>query len=120
MESPSELKPFDKDSSEYLGELEAVALADVSGLKEAEKSYGNSWKKRGGANSFFMLCRKFDRIERQVEKFHHDIFTAVLLDTRAEGIIDDIRDLRRYLMLVEAELLARGALLGGHRDNLTW
>jgi hypothetical protein len=29
------------------------------------------------------------------------------MDRRAEGIIDDIRDLRRYLVLVEAEMMTK-------------
>ncbi len=32
-------------------------------------------------------------------------FLAAKKDTRAEGILDDIQDLRRYLMLVEAEII---------------
>lgn len=47
-----------------------------------------------------------------------DIFAAIAADKRPEGIIDDIRDLRRYLVLVEAEMIARGELeVGNHRDN---
>lgn len=46
----------------------------------------------------------------------YDIFAHVMADQRAEGVIDDIRDLRRYLMLVEAELRARG-FRAVHRDN---
>jgi len=33
-------------------------------------------------------------------------------------VIDDVRDLRRYLLLVESELIARGKIHGAHRDNL--
>jgi hypothetical protein len=49
----------------------------------------------------------------------YDIFAAIEADERAEGLIDDIRDLRRYLVLVEAEMLARGAksAVSTHRDN---
>lgn len=36
-----------------------------------------------------------------------DIFKAIDQDARPEGVIDDIRDLRRYLLLVEAEMRAR-------------
>jgi hypothetical protein len=35
------------------------------------------------------------------------VFRAIASDARPDGIIDDIRDLRRYLLLVEAEMLAR-------------
>ena len=56
-----------------------------------------------------MLARKWDRREKQVKEHHFDVFRAAETDTRPEGIIDDIRDLRRYLMLVEAELIRTGA-----------
>jgi len=96
------------EENKYLEFLLATAESDVEALVEAEKSYGNSWKKRGGANAWFMLCRKFDRMEIQCKSHHWDVFEAIDADQRPEGIIDDIRDLRRYLLLVECEMLARG------------
>ncbi len=99
--------------------LKQVADLDVCGLMRAQESYGDSWKKRGGVGAFMMLARKWDRIENRVrcmaetmdgqEVSCYDIFGHIEADKRAEGIIDDIRDLRRYLMLVEAEMLMRGA-----------
>jgi hypothetical protein len=107
--------------------LKPVADSDVSGLKKAEQSYGSSWKRRGGVGAFMMLARKWDRIEQRVtahtdavgsvsgpaqrELFAHiaaDVIQHIDADRRVEGIIDDIRDLRRYLTLVEAEMVARG------------
>jgi hypothetical protein len=90
-----------------------VASADVDALANARKHYGDSWKKRGGVGAFMMLARKWDRLENRLtnpgQAFgQYDIFRAIETDSRAEGIIDDIRDLRRYLMLVEAEMLRRG------------
>ena len=52
-----------------------------------------------------MLARKFDRIENQSEKHGWDVFEAGNVYTGEEGILDDIRDLRRYLILVENELV---------------
>ena len=52
-----------------------------------------------------MLARKWDRLENQVSSNNWDVFEVCRKDTRVEGVIDDIRDLRRYLTLVEAELL---------------
>lgn len=155
----------------YLENLEEVAARDVDGLKIAERSYGDSWKKRGGVGAFMMLARKWDRIQEALEprdldsarqntedlsaclehnsipdesgcpivrglpgtaKGHakelrkileapvpYDIFDAIERDERSEGIIDDIRDLRRYLLLVEAEMMARGSASANstHRDN---
>jgi hypothetical protein len=91
--------------------IEEVAIRDVEALVNAEKSYGNSWKKRGGVGAFMMLARKWDRIENQVKKCQYDIFNTIYEDPSSEGILDDIGDLRRYLFLVEAEMRAE---LGGY------
>jgi hypothetical protein len=100
-------------------DIRAIASADVVGLKQAAKSYGPSWKQRGGVGAFMMLARKWDRLEPQVKKHGWDVFKAIAKDQRPEGIIDDIRDLRRYLLLVEAEMRAQGAASAKatHRDN---
>lgn len=109
--------------------LTRVAQSDVKALENAQKHYGDSWKKRGGVGAFMMLARKWDRLENRLSNpppvlpieppvaaapmfAQYDIFGAIATDKRAEGIIDDIRDLRRYLMLVEAEMLARGQCPG--------
>lgn len=94
--------------SEMINHVSAVAKADVNKLHIAEQSYGDSWKQRGGVGAFMMLARKWDRLEKQVAEHNYDVFTAAIKDNRPEGIIDDIRDLRRYLMLVEAELQRQG------------
>lgn len=108
----------------YLDHIEEVAQGDVDSLKESEKSYGDSWKRRGGIGAFMMLARKWDRLENRVRQQplsqvwdkscsvgqngdRFDIFEHCRVDPRKEGVIDDIRDLRRYLVLVEAELIAR-------------
>lgn len=133
-------RDFDPNDSTYLEHLRAIALDDAEGLTKAQKSYGNSWKQRGGVGAFMMLARKWDRLENRVATSKmplnpvdasdsanpehvmsfgvdkYDIFEHVLADPRSEGVIDDIRDLRRYLLLVEAELVARG-LQATHRDN---
>lgn len=122
----------------YLDHLDAIAAEDAAGLKKAQQSYGDSWKKRGGVGAFMMLARKWDRIEKALDPTKEpgdqreapmsvrgtpvpafDIFAGIAADTRAEGLIDDIRDLRRYLMLVEAEARATGAVSATttHRDN---
>jgi len=91
--------------SEMMVAVDIVARADVTALEKAEESYGDSWKKRGGVGAFMMLARKWDRLEKQVEDMDYDVFEAIRDDGREEGVIDDVRDLRRYLMLVEAEIL---------------
>lgn len=86
-------------------ELQDIADSDVAGLMVAQESYGDSWKKRGGIGAFMMLARKWDRIENQLCKHFEqwDVLHAMLFSP-STGIADDIRDLRRYLILVEAEV----------------
>lgn len=77
-----------------------IALKDCDVLVEKEKSYGDSWKSRGGVGAFMMLARKWDRIEHQCKEKGYNMFEAVdMLDE--QGLLDDIGDLRRYLLLVE-------------------
>jgi len=71
---------------------------DVGQLVQKNMEYGGSWCKRGGPNAFFMLCRKWDRIEEALKK--SSLKDLIQKDTREEGIRDDIGDLRRYLLLV--------------------
>lgn len=88
-----------------------VVDQDLTALTTAEKSYGDSWKKRGGVGAFMMLARKWDRLENAIAPPNNkpwNIFAMIKSDKRSEGIIDDIRDLRRYLILVESEALEQG------------
>ena len=108
----------------YLDHLAAVAEDDVAVLQEKDKQYGGSWKRRGGAGAYMMLARKWDRLEQLMAREativnrsrlgkpnvvvgQYDIFGHIQTDTRQEGVIDDIRDLRRYLLLIEAEARAQ-------------
>ena len=91
----------------YIDKLERLAMEDVVELKRKDAEYGGSWLKRGGVGAYMMACRKFDRLETQVQKVGYDIFKAVEQDKRDEGVLDDIRDLRRYLLLIEAEIQTR-------------
>lgn len=103
--------------------LEEVAALDVEGLLIAEEKYGDSWKSRGGVGAFMMLARKWDRLENilKASPTQYDVFKQILaeLSTGEEGCLDAVRDLRRYLLLVEGELLRQGATLPLQRDNLT-
>ncbi|MBB76561.1 MAG: hypothetical protein CMJ75_18810 [Planctomycetaceae bacterium] len=104
----------------HIDKIKEVADADAVALVEAEKQYGGSWKKRGGVGAFMMAARKWDRIENRVQMtidrgmgMHAsawDIFEHIDEDDRPEGLIDDIRDLRRYLLLIESEMRARGVV----------
>lgn len=78
-----------------------VATQDVKSLVAARKHYGESWCKRGGVSAYMMLARKWDRLEMAAEEVGWDLELLIKSDVRAEGVLDDIRDLRRYLLLVE-------------------
>ena len=84
--------------------LRKLTEEDIERLVMAELSYGDSWKKRGGVGAFMMLARKWDRLENKANEYGWDVFEAIQHDDRPEGILDDIRDLRRYLLLVEEEM----------------
>ena len=97
------------------GHLPDVLKEDERVLREKFISYGDSWKRRGGAGAFMVLARKWDRLENYMGQEkppgnarQWDIFSFIEEDPREEGVLDDIRDLRRYLALVEAECVARG------------
>lgn len=107
-------------TSTYLDELSGVAEADVEHVRMKDRSYGGSWQKRGGAGAFMMLARKWDRLENMMqsrEKGQYDLFSA--LDEQdlsgADGsVLAEVRDLRRYLLLVEARLLHRARAPSQH------
>ena len=86
--------------------MKEVAQNALEALKRAETSYGASWRRRGGVGAFMMLARKFDRIEHQSEKHGWNVFEAGEVYKGEAGLLDDIRDLRRYLLLVEEYILA--------------
>ena len=93
---------------DYLAWLENVTVADVTEIREKDKQYGGSWQKRGGTGAFMMLARKWDRLEEYVENnCNYDVFKAIETDPRKEGVLSDIGDLRRYLILVEAYIIAK-------------
>lgn len=84
--------------------IQFIANNDVKVLREKGATYGDSWKQRGGVGAFMMLARKWDRIENQAKSNMYDIFTAIHNSTSTDGLLDDIRDLRCYLLLVEEEI----------------
>jgi len=113
-----QLDAFAGDSV-HLNHLEGVLRSDSIGLQIAEKSYGSSWKVRGGVGAFMMLARKWDRLQNRVREHGWDVFKAIATDKRREGVIDDVRDLRRYLTLVECEMIQQKAveLEGSTKDT---
>lgn len=99
---------------DHLSHLRHIFLQDEFHLKKKSKTYGNSWKKRGGVGAFMMLSRKWDRIERMGATGGYDVFDLIQrdYDLNRQGtddtLIAQIRDLRRYLALVESEMIEKG------------
>jgi hypothetical protein len=93
--------------------LLVITARDIGGLVRAQEKYGDSWRKRGGWEAFANLSRKWDRIERAVlARPDKDLFAAIKEHPAADGtvdgkdsLLDDLRDLRRYLLLVESYVL---------------
>lgn len=116
------------DKFNHLPYLEVIAGEDVDQLVRKDREYGASWKSRGGVGAFMMLARKWDRLENMVQKLRsyslplpgderrqiagpYDVFEHIRLSELergdAESLVDTLGDLRRYLLLVEAEVRAR-------------
>lgn len=96
----------------HMDHLEAVAAFDVATLRRKESTYQGSWKRRGGVGAFMMMARKWDRLE-QILRTHekeYDVFSCVQTQDNADdgSALAELRDLRQYLLLVEAELQSRG------------
>ena len=80
-----------------------IGLEDALELQQKGKAYGDSWKRRGGVGAFFVMARKWDRLENLLIRVGYDIFRSdeLALD---ETIRDTMADLRRYLTLIENHL----------------
>src|SRR5687768_14281809 len=96
------------DNLKHLEFIDEISFQDTTAVKRAEQQYGASWKKRGGVGAYYVAIRKVDRLEESAKHHGYDVFEAIRKDKRSEGIIDDIRDLRRYLLLWEAEAMNLG------------
>lgn len=117
------------EKTRHLPFMQDIANADVAQLQQKDREYGASWKSRGGVGAFMMLARKWDRLENmvkatrlyeaqktvitgdeQVQATQYDIFAHAagshMERGDAESLLDTIGDLRRYLLLVEAEVIA--------------
>lgn len=80
--------------------------ADASTLRVKDRDYGGSWCRRGGCGAFMMLARKWDRIENQVR--NSGSLQKALEDADVDdGIMDDIQDLRCYLILCLSWIAAK-------------
>lgn len=107
-----------RTSMKYLDHLRGVALAGVRLIQEKTRTYGPSWKRRLGAGAWFTTVRPWDRLETIVERHGGDIFAAI--EEHPLGgdgtALDAIRDVRNYLLLIEAEMVARGVVAESSRN----
>lgn len=87
--------------------LESLAIEDARTVMRVNQLYGESWCQRGGQQAFAVIWRKPDRIESILKMMGngYDIFAAWAQNPG--DVRDDLRDLRRYLLLLE-EYCTRG------------
>lgn len=85
----------------YEATPEPSVQADEMMILAKNAEYGASWCRRGGIGAFFMLTRKWDRLENTMQHYG-SMRRALKNDQRPEGVLDDLGDLRRYLILVLA------------------
>lgn len=102
-----------KLAQHYRDIVKDISAEDVALLTKKGKDYGDTWKAEGGYSAFFNIYRKWQRIYQQVKQDSpecpkYDVFAHIAADLRKDGIIDDIKDLRCYLLLIEAEMRTRG------------
>lgn len=101
-----------EDKFRHLASLPRVLEVDLDFILVKDRSYGASWKRRGGIGAFMMMARKWDRLEVFMEEMGYDIFRGIEVAPEGEdgSVLAEVRDLRRYLALVEAEMVSRGVV----------
>lgn len=93
---------------EHMDYIEGISDNDIAVLRVKEfQTYGGSWKKRGGTGAFFVIARKWDALENILAKAGtFDVLSVGVEQGEGDGtVIEQIRDLRRYLLLAEAEMV---------------
>jgi hypothetical protein len=102
-----------RTSMTYMDHLRSVALSGVALIVEKTRTYGPSWKRRLGPGAWFTTVRPWDRLETIVENHGGDVFAAIEAQPMGEdgSALACIRDMRNYLLLIEAEMVARGTVL---------
>lgn len=90
--------------------LQQITEEDIRYVVRKDRQYMSSWKTRGGPGAFFTFARPWDRLESIASKQGYHIF-KIIADEGLRGVdgtlLACVRDLRRYLMLLEAEVLER-------------
>lgn len=103
------------EEARFQDRLEIQVRNAIEVILDKNRQYGGSWKSRGGVGAFMMFARKWDRIENALtirnergdNIGYRDLFELAKVDNRQEGIIDDLEDLRNYLILAIDEINKR-------------
>jgi hypothetical protein len=107
----------------YHRHLSKITQADIEYVKRKDAQYQSSWKRRGGTGAFFTVVRPWDRFESIARtNAAYDIFKIILqegLDGPDGSLIACVRDLRRYLLLLEAEMMEQNGASSRHLEVIS-
>lgn len=104
---------------DYHRHIPGVQAADAAYVDRKDRQYDASWKRRGGVGAFFTIVRPWDRLESMLAVMQsttkngvqaYDILDAIGsegLEGPDGSVVACVRDLRRYLLLVECEAMER-------------
>ena len=104
---PTDIKRYDRQ----IHRLNAITEELVKYVSEKDLHYGSSWRKRGGPGAFFVIARKWDRIEQACQTLkssEYNIFDVFDKDDRIETILDDCLDLAGYLLILIEHMIEIG------------
>lgn len=103
------------DELAYLRNIKDIFDHDLQIILDKDiRQYRGSWKKRGGVGAYFTFVRKIDSLVAQCDAGGYNIFKLCIDNGSGDGgTLEQVRDLRRYLALVEAELVQRAYVEGG-------
>ena len=106
VDTPSHFDRYDRQGHR----LQHIAGQLARLVNEKDEHYGSSWQKRGGPGAFFVIARKWDRIEQACETADHqyDLFHLFATDTRQETILSDCIDLAGYLLVLMEHMVEIG------------
>jgi hypothetical protein len=107
----------------YHRHLDDIVAKDLAYVAKKDAQYNASWKRRGGVGAWFTIVRPWDRLENMTA-YPRTVTHKGVTSTAApynifevignEGLegpdgsaIACVRDLRRYLLLLEAEMTER-------------
>lgn len=132
MKGENEMEYMDPQRlARFKDRLAAIVKQDLRTVIKKDSDYGGSWKKYGGVGAYFNVARKWDRIENMVNGLsdnvlestnmpapQYDLFGHIEADPSGDGLIESVRDLRGYLLLVEEELMEKNIVADDYTANI--